>query len=340
MPVDGRFAAVEETFTIAPPPRSLIAGQHGAQRPHRAHHVDLPGALPVASVELVEAADLGPADVVHEAVDPAEALERRRDDAARARRAAERSAATCRSPMPSSRAARGDDRARLPPAAARATSRPMPRGRAGDDADLVPEAEVHRGGYLSRRDDDPPRPARRDRLEPRARWQGHADPPLNDAGRAQARALGEAARRPGARRRLQLDLARARETAEIVAGALGLAVALDARLREVDVGEWSGLTHDGDRERFPEGCRSAGTAAPGWERGETYEAMGERVVAALLEIARGAPGRPRPRRHATAAPMRARLAGVRRRLATSWPSASQLRRRRDRRRGTARMPRG
>lgn len=38
------------------------------------------------------------------------------------------------------------------------------------------------------------------------------------------------------------DLMRARETAEAVASALDLPLEIDARLRELDVGRWSGLT--------------------------------------------------------------------------------------------------
>ncbi|MFL5981322.1 MAG: histidine phosphatase family protein, partial [Gaiellaceae bacterium] len=81
------------------------------------------------------------------------------------------------------------------------------------------------------------------------------------------------------------DLVRARETAEIVAGRLGLPVRLDARLREVDVGEWSGLTLGEVEDRYPDGLRRRLEGGPGWELGETYEAMGERVLEALHEIA-------------------------------------------------------
>jgi broad specificity phosphatase PhoE len=107
------------------------------------------------------------------------------------------------------------------------------------------------------------------------RWQGHADTELNDVGRAQARALaGELAAQPPDAVYTS-DLSRARETAQIVAAELGLPVVVDPRLREVDVGSWSGLTSTEISERFP------GAARPG----ETNEALGERVVAALCDIA-------------------------------------------------------
>ena len=117
------------------------------------------------------------------------------------------------------------------------------------------------------------------------RWQGQADPPLNDEGRRQSRSLAEAlaARPPHAI--VSSDLARARETAEIVAATLGLRVELDPRLREIDVGEWSGVTMAEVERLYPEGARRRGAGATGWETGESYEAMGRRVVEALHEIA-------------------------------------------------------
>ena len=117
------------------------------------------------------------------------------------------------------------------------------------------------------------------------RWQGHADPPLNDAGRAEARALAKRLAGTGLKRVYASDLARARETAEIVGAALGLPVEIDARLREVDVGEWSGLTMAEIEERFPEGLERRRAGGTGWAQGEQFEAMGERVLEALRDIA-------------------------------------------------------
>ncbi len=78
------------------------------------------------------------------------------------------------------------------------------------------------------------------------RWQGHAPVPLNDQGRRQAKLLGESLAGNDARfgAIYSSDLLRSRETAEIIAGRLGLPVRLDARLREIDLGEWQGLTGD------------------------------------------------------------------------------------------------
>jgi probable phosphoglycerate mutase len=82
------------------------------------------------------------------------------------------------------------------------------------------------------------------------RWQGQADPPLSDLGRAQARA---AAQSLGALDAIfASDLQRATETALIISESLGVGpVIIDQDLRERDAGEWSGLTRDQIHERYP-----------------------------------------------------------------------------------------
>ena len=122
------------------------------------------------------------------------------------------------------------------------------------------------------------------------RWQGHADPGLNDTGRAQSLALaGSLAGKPFDAL-YSSDLARARETAEILGTELGLAVSIDTRLREVDVGEWSGLTTPEIEQRYPDGIQRRREGGTGWEHGEAYEVMGDRVVKALQAIAQAHPG--------------------------------------------------
>jgi broad specificity phosphatase PhoE len=122
------------------------------------------------------------------------------------------------------------------------------------------------------------------------RFQGHADPPLNETGRAQARALADdlAAERIDAI--YTSDLARARETAELIAERAGVPFVLEPQLREVDVGEWQGLTRLEIAERFPAGMRNWNERGHGWERGETYEQLTERVLEALERIVRRHPG--------------------------------------------------
>jgi broad specificity phosphatase PhoE len=123
------------------------------------------------------------------------------------------------------------------------------------------------------------------------RWQGHADPPLNEAGRRQAEQLAETLLADPPAAVYSSDLLRARETAEAVTARLGLPLVLDPRLREADVGEWSGLTTPEIEERYPAGAARRLAGGTGWERGETYEQLRERVLEALHEIAAANDGR-------------------------------------------------
>ena len=103
------------------------------------------------------------------------------------------------------------------------------------------------------------------------RFQGHADPPLNETGQEQARALAaELAGEPLAFVYAS-DLARTRETAEIVAAPHGVPVVTEPDLREIDVGSWMGLTREEVDGRE-------------WD-GETREAHSERVLGAIRRIA-------------------------------------------------------
>jgi probable phosphoglycerate mutase len=122
------------------------------------------------------------------------------------------------------------------------------------------------------------------------RWQGHADRPLNDAGREQARELAETLADRAIDVVYSSDLLRAHETALIVAERLGLPVDVDAGLREVDVGDWAGRVHNEIEGLDPDGYRRWQEGGKGWAGGESYEEMGERVVAAVLRLAARHPG--------------------------------------------------
>jgi broad specificity phosphatase PhoE len=111
------------------------------------------------------------------------------------------------------------------------------------------------------------------------RVQGHADRPLNDTGRAQARQLADELAGEAIDAVYSSDLVRAHETARIVAERLGLEVIAMPDLREKHFGTWEGLT---DREilaRFPEAQRGH------WGDGETTAEVSRRVLGALRRIA-------------------------------------------------------
>jgi broad specificity phosphatase PhoE len=80
-------------------------------------------------------------------------------------------------------------------------------------------------------------------------------------------------------------LRRALETAEILGQELGLEFTVDDGLEEVDVGSWSGLTRTEAEARFPGGYERWLEYGHGWDDGETYEALGDRVVRSLLRLA-------------------------------------------------------
>ena len=118
------------------------------------------------------------------------------------------------------------------------------------------------------------------------RFQGQKDVPLNETGRAQARALGEAARAEGLVALYASPLVRARETAEIVGEALGLQPQLDERLMEVHVGDWQDRLKDDLEREEPEQWAAFGRAGEDWRfpAGESLLEQQERVIAALVDI--------------------------------------------------------
>ena len=125
---------------------------------------------------------------------------------------------------------------------------------------------------------------------PPRRVQGRRDPPLNDRGREQARALAEEVAATHEVTALWVsNQRRALETAAIVGEAIGLEPQVDPRLAEGDWGRWQGrlvddiLREDGELfQAFVEG--RPGFRFPG---GESLEEHMERTWAALDDIARG-----------------------------------------------------
>jgi broad specificity phosphatase PhoE len=117
------------------------------------------------------------------------------------------------------------------------------------------------------------------------RWQGHADRPLTERGREQARALAKRLAAVDLEAVYASDLRRAWETAETVAASRGLEVVRLPELREVDVGSWSGFTRDECAERYPDAFVRWQQRGTGWEDGESYEDMGARIVGVIQRLA-------------------------------------------------------
>lgn len=118
------------------------------------------------------------------------------------------------------------------------------------------------------------------------RFQGHLDPPLDEEGRREAALLAarlaswSATTRPT--RIVTSTLERARATAEVIGGTLGIPLTRDPRLIEVGQGEWEGRSHAelerDDPERYA-AWRAVGEARP--PGAEDLGLVAERVVAAV-----------------------------------------------------------
>lgn len=82
-------------------------------------------------------------------------------------------------------------------------------------------------------------------------------------------------------------LARARETAEIAMAGCGVALDIDPDLREVDFGDWEGLTFEEASDRDAESVRRWGAFDPGFAfpGGESLKSFFERVVTAGERLA-------------------------------------------------------
>jgi 2,3-bisphosphoglycerate-dependent phosphoglycerate mutase len=120
----------------------------------------------------------------------------------------------------------------------------------------------------------------------RRRIQGQLDPPLSERGAAQALEVGERL----AGRRLAgfycSDLARARQTAELIASAVGMDPVPDSGLREIALGEWEGKTRDELMDEYPE-LWERWVREPDWDLvpgGEGAASFAARVNGALSRI--------------------------------------------------------
>jgi len=117
-------------------------------------------------------------------------------------------------------------------------------------------------------------------------WQGQGDSPLSKMGRTQVEALGHALRGQRYDLVLSSDLSRAADTAE----ASGFEVEHSGSWREIDVGDWEGLTMEQVVERFPEqieALKARQTFAIGG--GESWPEVFERADESLSRLRRRMP---------------------------------------------------
>jgi 2,3-bisphosphoglycerate-dependent phosphoglycerate mutase/probable phosphoglycerate mutase len=121
--------------------------------------------------------------------------------------------------------------------------------------------------------------------------QGRLDPPLDEAGQAQAAAVAPVVAGLHPVVLISSDLTRALQTALAVGEAAGLEPRKEPRLRETDVGQWQGLVDAEVEAGWPGGLdrwRVDPTFAP--PGGESRLDAAQRALPVLREVA-GAPGR-------------------------------------------------
>ena len=119
-------------------------------------------------------------------------------------------------------------------------------------------------------------------------WQGHKDTALSDLGRQQVAAAAPHLAAYSPALIVSSDLQRAASTADAIAGLTDVEVRLDARLREVHVGEWQGMHTDDVREQYPDliAALDRGEDPPRGVTGETRAEVAGRAGAVLREVAR------------------------------------------------------
>lgn len=114
--------------------------------------------------------------------------------------------------------------------------------------------------------------------------QGHADPPLDELGQRQAKAVAERLKTATLTAIYSSPLRRARATAEAIAHHHRLTVQYDDRLKERHLGEWTGLTGDEANEQSPELWANSAWRLQGPPGGESFPQLIERVAATLEEV--------------------------------------------------------
>ncbi len=118
------------------------------------------------------------------------------------------------------------------------------------------------------------------------RFQGQSDPPLNERGLAQARALALALAGEEVAAVYTSDLQRARQTAEILAQSLEAPLRVDPRLREIHQGAWEGMVMEDIRRGYPEEFerRAADPLASVPPGGESVRRVQERALQAVRDV--------------------------------------------------------
>lgn len=115
---------------------------------------------------------------------------------------------------------------------------------------------------------------------------GHMDVELNAAGRRQIERLARRLRHEPVDALLASDLRRTMDSARIIGRALGLEPEPDSSFREIQLGQWEGLSRDQIIDRYPEDFERRGRDIVGFRvaGGESFADVRDRVVPRLGDV--------------------------------------------------------
>ncbi len=125
------------------------------------------------------------------------------------------------------------------------------------------------------------------------KFQGHTDVPLSPFGRNQAAHLAKHLKKIKFDVGLTSDLIRAKETALIIIGKSNLELKTDIRLREINFGEWEGLTLEEIKSAYQDIVQKwwnepVNTLIPG---GEMYSEVAKRAMVSVEKIVENYPNK-------------------------------------------------
>lgn len=117
------------------------------------------------------------------------------------------------------------------------------------------------------------------------RFQGHADPSLDEVGQQQAYEVAGVVAALCPDLLVSSDAARAMQTAQRISAATGLEVYVEPRLRERGLGHWEGLTREEVAERYPDEFADWVAGRDVSRRGgESREQVADRALAAFRSL--------------------------------------------------------
>jgi broad specificity phosphatase PhoE len=132
---------------------------------------------------------------------------------------------------------------------------------------------------------------RHGQIEPssEARVIGQTDAPLDDTGRSQARWWNTVIDPTAFEKIYCSDLIRSRETADILAGSAHALIAVEPRLREINLGAWDGMSRDDVKARFPGQWEERGRDIAHYRPagGESFADLAGRVLPVLETVVTG-----------------------------------------------------